>query len=289
MISKLDGKISTMTHPELLCYWIAERELIRQRKEVQDLLPWSDDPVFQRTYFCNVRREADKVTKWIRDFYSPFVNDPSFEYNIILSRFINWPATLNYIGYRSSHDPEGLQSDILAAGDQQGKIWGGAYIITTHGIPMCKVAYLVDHVLEGVDKAYPATVEGTRKGSCAQAAHALQRVEGIGSFLSGQIVADLKNTKGHPLQSAVDWRTFVTPGPGSLKGASWFHYGEPGRVTMSNFQRHFSEIREYVNTHSPIAREICNQDLQNCLCEYDKYMRVKSGTGKSKRNYNGYR
>ena len=234
-----------------------------------------------------MRREDDKVTKWIRDFYSPKVNDLWFEYNIILSRFINWSATLNYIGYRDGHNPQDLQSDILAAGDQQGKIWGGAYIITTHGIPMGKVAYLVDHVLDGVDKVYSTILEATRRGSCATAAHALQRVEGIGSFLSAQIVADLKNTKGHPLQSAVDWGTFVQPGPGSLRGASWFHYSNPGHVTVSNFQRHFSEIREYVNAHSPIGQSLCNQDLQNCLCEYDKYCRVASGTGKSKRGYAG--
>ena len=29
------------------------------------------------------------------------------------------------------------------------------------------------------------------------------------------------------------------------------------------------------------------QDLQNCLCEFDKYMRILHGTGRSKRGYPG--
>lgn len=275
-----------------LMYWIRERESVRLKKEAGMPKPWSDDPVFQNTYFCNVRREDDRVTKWIRDFYSPYVDDKMFEYNIILSRFINWPATLNYIGFQSAYYPGNLQMDILEAGNQQGKIWGGAYIITTHGIPMGKVAYLVDHVLGGVDKALDAIQDGCRGTSCAHAATVLQRVEGIGSFLAGQIVADLKNTKGHPLADAADWWEFVTPGPGSMRGLHWVIHGQPGSVSKSVFEPNFKMLRERVNANwdpDIYGDTICNQDLQNCLCEFDKYMRVKNGTGKSKRNYNGRR
>jgi len=128
-----------------------------------------------------------------------------------------------------------------------------------------------------------------RGPSCAAAAQALQGIEGIGSFLSAQIVADLKNTPEHPLFSAVDKHTFVQHGPGSLRGASWFHYGCAEGVTPANWPEKFAEIRKYVDANWPsiVVPPIDNQDLQNCLCEFDKYMRVSSGAGRSKRRYNG--
>jgi hypothetical protein len=277
---------------DLLMYWILERERVRRLKEAGKPRPWSYDEVFQNTYFCNVRREDDKVTKWIRNFYSPMVGNEMFEYNIILSRFLNYPATLNMIGYQFDHKPQELQDRLeeLAA---KGKIWGSAYIITTHGIKMGKIEYLCKNVLEGVREKYDYIIlHGTRGiNPTLKAAHKeLMRMEGLGSFLAAQVVADLKNTEDHPLQLAEDWWDFVAPGPGSIRGASWFRYDEPGKVSYSQFPAVFKEIREFVDIHwneTNMGHVICNQDLQNCLCEYDKFMRVRSGTGKSKRGYNG--
>jgi hypothetical protein len=114
----------------------------------------------------------------------------------------------------------------------------------------------------------------------------LMIIPGLGSFLAAQVVADLKNTKNHPLVQAPDWMTFVAHGPGSLKGASWFKYGEPQKVRPGNFYEIFKEISEYVRLQINWFEGICGQDLQNCLCEFDKYCRVESG-GHSKRRYPG--
>lgn len=268
-------------------YWVAERESIRTKKEAGRDKPWTSDPVFQETYFCNVHREDDKVTRWIRSFYSGYVNDSLFEYNIILSRFLNWPDTLRAIGFLEKHDPNMLllRLEALAA---TGKIWGGAYVITTHGIPMGKAQYLCDNVLGAAYKALSRPLHPSRGGSCTLAAEALQEIEGVGSFLSGQIVADLKNTPGHPLSKAFDKPFFVTPGPGSLRGLSWIFFGGPKGVTESNFMHYFNNLRTWVDQHwPPGVAPVDNQDLQNCLCEFDKYCRVSTGTGKSKRKYNG--
>jgi hypothetical protein len=127
-----------------------------------------------------------------------------------------------------------------------------------------------------------------RGPSCGLAAQALQEIEGVGSFLAGQIVADLKNTKGHALWSSKDRSTFVVPGPGSIRGLSWIFLGGPKGVTEATFHHYFNNLRQWVDDHWPPGVEpVDNQDLQNCLCEYDKYCRVATETGKSKRNYNG--
>lgn len=274
-----------MDPKETLLYWIKERYEVFLRRKDGIEKPWSEDPVFQRTYFCNVHRENDRVTKWIREYYSPHVNDPLFEYNIVLSRFLNWPPTLEKVGYLRAHLPEILNKTLRSLAEK-GKIWGGAYVITTHGIPMAKVDYLTNRVLEQASKALEAQIG---YGTCAGIGAYLQGIEGIGSFLAGQIVADLKNTPGHALYTAPDKATFVVPGPGSMRGVSWFLYGHPDRGSETTFRLGFKDVRKYVDEHWPEdVPPVDNQDLQNCLCEYDKYMRVKNGTGRSKRSFNGY-
>lgn len=256
-------------------------------KEKGQPKPWSEDPVFQKTYFTNVSREDDKVTKWIREFYNPWVGDPMFEYNMVFARFINWPETLKFIGYMRAHTPRQLE-DLLNFKAEGGKIWGGAYVITTHGMPMPKAHYLTHHVLEDVYRALENLRGHARANQCGNTAERLQRVDGIGSFLAGQIVADLKNTPGHPLNNAQDRDTFVVPGPGSLRGLQWFH-GED-KVHPTIFMSRFFGVRRYVDAHWPAeVPPVDNQDLQNCLCEFDKYCRVVTGTGRSKRKYEASR
>jgi hypothetical protein len=267
-------------------YWIRERYQIRTKKQQGLPKPWSEDKVFQTTYFCNVHREDDRVTKWIREYYSPHVDDPMFEYNIILSRFLNWPETLGFVGYRYAHTPDSLLSLLEHIAGNGQKVWGNAYVITTHGIPMPKATYLCRNVLEDVYKQLEHLKNVCRQGYLGVASRALQRVEGIGSFLAGQVLADLKNTVGYP--NFHDFYTFVEPGPGSLRGASWFVYGEPDRVTTRSFMDHFRDIRYYTESHWPAGvPPVHSQDLQNCLCEFDKYCRVSTGSGRSKRGYNG--
>lgn len=255
-----------------------------KKKEAGEPKPWSSDPIFQKTYFCNVNREDDKVTKWIREFYSPYVDDPMFEYNIIFSRFINWPETLEHVGYKKKHIAEELEDILHYLAADGRKVWGSAYVITTHGMKMDKAHYLAHYVLGAVAQRLESLRAVCRGTSLATAAAELQRIDGIGSFLSAQVVADLKNTDNHPLQEAEDWWSFVQPGPGSLRGCEWFHNTT---VTPASFPEYFRQIREFVEGYE-LPTALCNQDLQNCLCEFDKYMRVRNRTGRSKRKYNGW-
>lgn len=282
MITLHNGK--SYTAPELLMYWIRERYRIRTVKSLGRLPPYSDDPVFQTTYFCNVHREDDKVTKFIREFYSPHVGDPMFEYNMVFARFINWPETIQTVGYMREHSPRQLEDLLNFISESGKKVWGGAYIITTHGQKMSKTKYLTEQVLADV---YKRTPSGAWLGAtCTEASRRLQNIDGIGSFLAAQVVADLKNTPGHPLYNAPDKATFVEPGPGSVRGLKWFHNLDKLPSGTLAFHGLFNYVRNYVDDHWPQeVPPVDNQDLQNCLCEFDKYCRVVTGSGRSKRKY----
>ncbi len=267
---------------ETLAYWIMEREHIRISKVHDDPAPWSDDSVFQTVYFTNVRREHDKVTKWIRANYTPEFFGANYELAIVAARIFNRPETLTRI---SNHlvmfNPPDLINELMDMQDEKQQVWSGAYLISTCGAKMPKSVYCGELLREA---SYILPLDGI--DTCQRAYEVLTKINGIGSFLAAQIVADLKNTKGHRLQNALDKDTFAAPGPGSLRGLGWFF---ERKLTPTTFMDGLLQVRKYLED-SParcIVLDICNQDLQNCLCEYSKYMKVKTGTGRSKRKYNG--
>lgn len=271
------------TNMEQFIYWINERYMIYLNKEEGIVKPWSDDSVFQTVYFCNVHRENDRVTKWIRQTYNDahaYLELPDF--NMMVARFVNKPISLETMGWPFS-DWSVYERDIFRATMSQKGAWGGAYIVSTNGRPVPKHEY----ISELLDAASTRIEQLANGNTCLAVYEGLKQLTGLASFLSAQIVADLKNTKGHVLNSAPDWWTFVAPGPGSLRGMGWV--ADIEKMSPLYFLDCIPWLRDIIDMELDYGYipKFCNQDLQNCLCEFDKYMRVKSGTGRSKRKYAG--
>ena len=258
-----------------LLYWMEERERIRKAKEKGLPKPWTDDWVFKETYFCNVHREDDKVTKWIRDNWRMWGSERNHCIAMAVARFVNKPETLGVLGYPMKGFDLPYCHMFTERMNQGG--WGNAYLVSTGGKSMPKGAY-VANVLSTLDRA-----SGTLDFSTLQSTYRqLTLIDGIGSFMAGQIIADLKNTPGHQLQQAPDWMTWCSHGPGSLRGMAWLLGID--KCTPTKFYVHMEPLLGLLWNED---WEIHAQDAQNCLCEFDKFMRVMKGTGKSKRKYNG--
>lgn len=85
---------------ERLLSFILEREKIRARKDSGVPWPWTEDPVLLRYKIANIRREDDKVTRWLaRTWRQPHDSDPLLWFSMSVARFINWPPTLEELGY----------------------------------------------------------------------------------------------------------------------------------------------------------------------------------------------
>ena len=92
---------------DLLLYWMRERESIRRRRLARELPPWTRDPILQQWSFCNVRREHDRVTRWIAaNWRYPHADDPDLWFAMVVARFMNEPDTLREIGFPVPWDPE---------------------------------------------------------------------------------------------------------------------------------------------------------------------------------------
>lgn len=258
-----------------LAYWINERYNIKLRREAGIAKPWSPDRIFQTVRFCNVHREDDAVTKWIRENWNRGDHAP---WKFVFARMINLTESLeDLVGFPSEQWKDCLEAR-RAGGN---KVFTSAYTISTCGKAMDKLDYVFDWVLTRVqalpDMAY---------NSCRETWQDLQNVDGLGSFLAAQVVADMKNTPGHPLAKAPDFWSFSAPGPGSLRGLSWYFHGGPTGVTASRYQDNLVRCMDDVMlmVHPDIPR-ISNQDFQNCLCEFSKYMKVKNDPHAHVRNH----
>lgn len=256
-----------------LAYWINEREAIRLRREAGTPAPWSNDPHMATVRYCNIRREDDKVTKWLAANWRPKYHEV---WQILLARLINNVPTLREIsvGHMVGMGELDKIRDILKYARENGPIFGNAYTVSTNGRSMDKVDYIIDYVVRPAQKqAFQA--HAWWDGTLSRAAQILCELNGVSTFMAGQIIADLKNTQGHPLQQAPDWPTWVAPGPGSLRGLEAY-FGAP--VTPARFtqalRQCYAEVEPLLADY---ARDLHMQDFQNCLCEFSKYMRVKSG------------
>lgn len=266
---------------EQFAYWISERENIRKRKE-RKKLPLTKDPILHKYRFCNVHREDDRVTLWIaknwREYY-----DANVWHAMVVARFLNWPPTLEYCGYPEPWPTEKkFFTNRLHEMEKAGaRIFTGAYIVSTNGATGSKV----DHVLKLFDRTWNQLHTGIGKiQTCQGVYEALMSVNGIGSFMAAQVVADLKYT-AH-LDDCVDWMDFVAPGPGSQRGLNRiFGYALGNRWNNRDFTTALMALRRDTATILPMVSELHLQDLQNCLCEFDKYQRVLHQQGKPRSQY----
>ena len=260
--------------------WITERESIRTSRMLGKPKPWTSDPILQAFRFCNVRREHDTTTMWIaKHWRNPHPQSPMLVRAMVLARTVNWPPTLALIGWPDPWAEDHIIKTINEA-SRRGKAWGSAYIVSTNGRAINKALYVVREVC---GKVPATTLPPQAARSLVDAYRWLRGFNGIGSFMAGQIIADLKNTPGHPLQDAPDWGTWACEGPGSIRGLRRYF---KGRLQPKTFEHALEQMAlEVGDLLPPSLGTIHMQDWQNVMCEMDKWWRVKDGRGRPKARY----
>jgi len=256
-------------------YWILERHRIHIAKDIEHLPPpWTEDKILQTYRFCNVHREDDTVTRWIKEnIRDPHDGDPYLWLNVTLARIINWPQTLAEIGYVERWDAavaDYVRRTVQARQLTGKKTFTSAYMVTgTESKGMSKINFTI--LLVG--RVWTYKEELCQCSRLAEAEEVLTQAKGISTFLAGQIIADMKYTVA--LRGADDWWTWCAPGPGSVRGLNRLH-NRPieKQISVAQFRAEMDELM----TQIP-AMQLHAQDVQNCLCEFDKWCRVKFNEG----------
>ena len=250
--------------------WVRKRELARTQGR-------SGDPNIDNWRYCNVRRQDDRVTKFVHQWIGNYHDHPTLIPNTLMARLFNNPETLTRLGFMEEWNPHHVRriiDDMKLAGE---RVFNPAYIVSTNGRPMDKVDYLTSEVLPA---ALATNVANPELEIMWQN---LTRLNGVGSFIGAQVIADLKDTARW--QNAPDYWTFAAPGPGSMRGMNRLRGldAKHQKYSYEAFKLFIQPVRGIIEVGTGI--KLCAHNAQNCLCEFDKYMRLVSGEGRPKQTY----
>lgn len=277
-----------------LLYWIKERERIRVNKTwTSDPERWTKDPVMRNWRWCNVNRCHDRETRWIfKNIIEQHKDSSTLWFNLCIARFINWSPTLKQLGYFHVWKPKHFCGEIKAIIEADGKAYTGAYMIragTGDDAKMPKHEYLVKRVFTPLwESRLDIPQRGEYRVTCEQWSNHLSQIFGMGDFMRNQIITDMKYSPILPIDKTVDWKTFCLAGPGTRRGLN--------RLTDQPLTKSWKEIdsmkalmqlrRNHGIQQLPFAEYFDDlNNLANCLCEFDKYMRLRNKEGEPRAKY----
>jgi hypothetical protein len=274
--------------------WIKEREQIRIRKDGGTPQPWTDDPILAAYRFCNVRREDDRVTVWIRqNIRERYADHPHLWLMLCIARQINWPPTLEHLmatgawpGSDNFDFAPAMTRELNAWQGRGEKVYTGAYMISAPSKKgQNKQQYISETVIGALwerRRTFAWAAIGADRRSLRRTHEWITRSNGWGPFMAYQAVVDMRFTA--ILRDAEDVRLWAAAGPGTIRGLNRVH-GRAVDYALSQGQalREMRAIYEAVHAETGVQMDF--SDVPNVLCETDKYLRVKLGQGKPRALY----
>ena len=261
--------------------YLNERHIIYLRRQNGVAYPWTSDAILNEYSFCNVYRELDRVTEWIRvNWREPYADHPNLPFAMAMARQINWPDTLQELGFPEHWNPERLKAIMQGRMNRKEKVYTGAYMLTGT-LGGTKIEQTIDKILTPLYNNHPPMIvdslEETWKGYLKHA--------GFSGFMAYEVVTDLRHTKW--LENAKDIMTWANPGPGAQRGLNRIHHRDLNK-TIKKEQLN-SEMKELLDCSPDYLQghmlPLEMRDIEHCLCEFDKYERTRLGEGRPRAKY----
>ena len=268
-------------------YWIQEREQVRLKKESGACWPWSSDPILNSYKFCNISRRLDSTSQWL---YSEWIGkhakaeDPGvLIYNIVLFRAFGTVRMASMLGWQLNYDMEGI---VKAANACKQNAFTEAYCCIRHSLERKSV--------EAANRAYKDICENQLRivwnmrhilaNACESSKclyDCLRRIPGFRrgcGFMAQEVVQDILQTD--LAKNMTDKNLWCVVGPGARRGMNRLcGRDHQWRVACSSLPwdkacKHLFHQLRVDNMHFCQQCNLCLHDVQFCLCEFDKYMRI---------------
>lgn len=288
----------------MLAFWayIFERESIRLRKDAGQPWPWTKNPILQKYKFTNVNRDNDRTTRNLLRLYSTAIKkgeDPRVVLlNCALYRYFGtseMAAALGWTRTWRAHDiarVEDIAADKKARGE---RVFTGAYIIHPDMDGGPKETHVTRFVSALWKKALAITYTMEMESSWRAGFEVMKTCHGFGGdgFMAKEILSDYLLCLPLMGRSLPDDAATWTPiGPGARRGLNRI-FERPTLDRSAPVEQLVAEVgtlRAFVNkrianvTWKP-SPALTAHDIQFCLCEFDKYERVRLGQGRPRSLY----
>jgi len=269
------------------------------------------DAVLAEGRFCNVFRELDTVTIWVREnIREPFADHPNLWIMLAIARYINWPPTLEMLintpgawPLASDWDPADM-GDALDTYQAKGvKVYTGAYMIRAESnrkaewYNWTKNQYIAQIVIGRLwkERGHFGELFACKELKLKEVWESLAKEKdfiGWGPFMAYEVVTDLRHTRY--LEEAPDIYQWGNAGPGALRGLNRLrdlhHNTALNQSTASALMRELLDLARERGHEGKWASwfpwgDLEIRDIEHSLCEVDKWLRMKRGEGKMRAKY----
>lgn len=288
---------------ELLKYYIKERYNIMLKKESGQPKPWTDDEILQNYRFTNVRREHDKVTKWvINNIVNADISYRDKILNLILFRTHNRIETGEVLELPIVFDDDFSPEDYREKCSFDMPYFTAVFqtVIFNHQMkcyspngdetlgalnPFWFIKYLIDTNFVENYLMPEYLMDKTPKYVCNK----LTDLKYIGRFYANQFYIDFTYVEEFPFSE----NHFIIAGPGCEAGLKILFENFDGLTLEEalvwtkdklNKDVDFDEIFVDLPAYDQCMNITC---LEHVFCEYFKYFKTHNGTGRLKQRYPG--
>lgn len=288
--------------------WARERHSIFLKRSEGVTKPWTKDPFLSSYRFCNVYRQIDTVSLWIKEnVIDKYEDTPYLWYLLAISRSINHVPTIkNILDARAWDDPDHMYKIMCDMKERGEQIFTGAYLVNSvfqpydGDVPREKHYYMA---YLNLGKLYEnrREVSPGMKISMESAVETLKTQRGYGPFVAYQIAVDLSYSSKW-LKDCEDMNTFNSPGPGTKRGLDRL-FGGASKTTGFTKQKdawYSEKIQELfqmfqkqkywkITSDDPMTgfSPVEMSNVSNCLCETDKILRLYLDEGRPRSRYQG--
>lgn len=290
---------------DLFWKFIHERQKVWQKRVIElEKPPWTTDEIIRSNRFTNIYRELDPGTQYaIQNILEHNAPKEDKIFNIMIYRLIGRSETHAFLGFQSlsDFDAEDFEERLKRRRDRDGEtIFTGAYMVAGYSQmgssdKVENIARLFDKVSNEFDDNI---IQILAKNSLKEVYEGLQAIPGFGTFLAYQVLVDLL----YPLESyngssllSFSPNEWAKAGPGAQKGIKSLR-SEPGlkyldvmnwlyKNQRSEFERLGLDF-PYIQDVDGNEKEISLANIQNCLCEFYKYDKIRQNNGRARRRFN---
>jgi hypothetical protein len=257
---------------------------------------WTTNPILSRVKFTNVYRMLDRNTQYVvEQILEPCYGQPlCTAYFSAIFRWFNRIETYQDIVKVVAYKPNILAFDwpCIAAelnrinDDKKRKVFTSAYIC---GFADLGHGSFGDNCVFVLQELYKVVCDIDTDWTLRQACEHLQKAPRIGHFIAYQMALDwtlpLAALKGNRLIQNFDPNSWTDVGPGCAKGLAAMGVKGPDavmqRAVHGLWAKHVEMLHPmgfmWVRGSDGYANALTLGDVENCLCEYSKYARIRGG------------
>ena len=285
-------------------FWkfVFERQSVWKRRFLMKLpRPWSKDAIVSSQRFTNIYRELDPGTTYaINSILEKDAPKPDKVFNIMIYRLIGRSDTHKELGfqYLDAFDPKNMEKVLYYIKSRGQPPFTAAYMVSGYNMMGSKdkivnVTRIFSRLHDNFQEFYNTLIAAK---SSEEVYKVIKEKDGFGNFLAYQVLVDLlyplKVYGGKPILpfSHNDW---AAAGPGAKRGIALIQKKtskmkdlEVMRWLFDNQSAEFERCSldfPYLKDGSGNAIKISLANIQNCLCEFHKYIKIREGTGRGRR------